>query len=113
VSANRWDTLWFGIRNSPIAGLYLSELHGIADAVVQGTETVFDRVRTSEGDAAYIQVDQGVSGILVDAVTNAARIRSLLVARPRDRSESAVTFELRAGAPHGFERRYSKAFDST
>jgi len=96
VSANRWDTLWFGIRNSPIAGLYLSELHGIADAVVQGTETVFDRVRTSEGDAAYIQVDQGVSGILVDAVTNAARIRSLLVARPRDRSESAVTFELRA-----------------
>ena len=96
MSANRWDTLWFGIRNSPIAGLYLSELHGIADAVVQGTETVFDRVRTSEGDAAYIQVDQGVSGILVDAVTNAARIRSLLVARPRDRSESAVTFELRA-----------------
>jgi hypothetical protein len=74
----------------------MSELHGIADAVVQGTETVFDRVRTSEGDAAYIQVDHGVSGILVDAVTNAARIRSLLVARPRDRSESAVTFELRA-----------------
>lgn len=96
MSANRWDTLWFAIRNSPIAGLFLSELHSIADAVVQGTETVFERVRTSEGDAAYIQVDHEVSGILVDAVTNAARIRSLLVARPRDRSESAVTYELRA-----------------
>jgi hypothetical protein len=96
TSSADWDTLWLGIRNSPIAGLYLSELHGIAEAVVRSTETVFERVRTSEGDAAHIQVDHEVSGMLVDAVTNAARIRSLVVARPRDGSESAVTFELRA-----------------
>jgi hypothetical protein len=95
VSANRWDTLWLGIQNSPIAGLYLSELHVIADAVVRDTETVFERARISEGDSGYIQIDHELSGMLVDAVTNAARIASLLVARPRDGSETAVTYELR------------------
>jgi hypothetical protein len=96
TSSADWDTLWLGIRKSPIAGLYMSELHGIAEAVVQSTETVFERARTtSEGGAGYIQVDHEVTGMLVDAVTNAARIRSLVFARSRG-SESAVTFELRA-----------------
>jgi hypothetical protein len=93
--ADRWDTLWLGIRDSPIAGLYLSELHGIAGAVVKNTETAFDRVRTSEGDAGYIQVDHKLSAMLVDAVTNAARIRALLDTGPRRRSENAMTFEVR------------------
>jgi hypothetical protein len=95
-SAESWDALWLGIRKSPIADLYLAELHGIADAVVQRTETVFERARTtSEGGAGYLQVDHEVSGMLEDAVTDAARVRSLVVARRRDGSESAVTFELR------------------
>src|SRR2546430_17255614 len=87
-SMDDYDRLWASISRSPLAGVYVSELHWLARSVEDGINGIFDDTPSGQD---YLRVDHALHGRILSVLLNAARIRALLLDRggrgPRDRRE--------------------------
>lgn len=85
-----YDDMWRRIVASPLRGVYLEELHGLAATVKHLAEEVFMAAPKplKGGSESYLKVDHDLMTKLYFLLGATARIRALLTDRPRRKSQS-------------------------
>lgn len=89
------DTLWDAIEQSPLFGVYVSELYWLAADVVRVAEGLFESTVVGPDDGTdFIGVDAELHGQLYVLLGDAAKIRALIQDRTKRRDQSAVAYAL-------------------